>query len=281
MRLCVLDFAAIVLIFIISFVQRHQASKLHQEKNPMNSYTNKIFIILFFVIFFTSLSFPQDVDIIPYLKMIESGKKTEAIRELLLLKNKNPNDPNVMFLEAILTEDGKESINIYNKILEKYPHSRYADASLYRIYSYYFSLGEYDKAKESFEKLKEEYPISPYLKLAERNIPSENKLFAEKNVKKEKSPQPEKKNEIKKEEKSFNYKFTIQAGAFSKASNAISLKKSFENNGFLSEVKEKNVGGTNFNIVYVGKFQNRDEAENFLQVINNEFKLEGRVVSIQ
>jgi len=33
--------------------------------------------------------------------------------------------------------------------------------------------------------------------------------------------------------------------------------------------------------VYVGEFLSEDEAKNFLQVINKEYKLDGRVVRIE
>ena len=78
------------------------------------------------------------------------------------------------------------------------------------------------------------------------------------------------------EKKQIDYKYTIQAGAFSKLENAQSLKKDFQDSGFFSEIKEKVVGGTTFEVVYVGKFVSEEEAKNFLQVINSEFKLESR-----
>ncbi len=228
-----------------------------------------LFVFIFSTIFCSNI-FPQDVDIIPYLKQIEAGNKIYVEEELPSLISRNPNSPSIMYLEGVLTEDGEKALVIFSRILDKYPKSKYADAALYRIFSYYYAGGEYYNAEKCLEELKSEYPASPYIKLADRNIPEDNQT----SLSKEKSS-----NQLT-EENVPKYKYTIQAGAFTKPSNASSLKNSFEDNGFFSEVKDKVVGGTTFHVVYVGKFEDRDEAENFLHVINSEFKLDGRVVEL-
>lgn len=222
-------------------------------------------LLLFF--FSNSYLFSQDVDIVSYLKRIESGEKDDVEKKLPELKSKYPNSPSVMFLDGVLTENGQDAVSIYSKIVNSYPQSKYADASLYRIYSYYYALGLYDAAKKHLEKLKKEYPESPYIKLSDKNIPSEDEITI---VNKEQKEIPK-----------ANYNYTIQAGAFSKLKNAQSLKKDFDDSGFKSEIKDKTVGGSVFHIVYVGEFLSEDEAKNFLQVINKEYKLDGRVVRIE
>lgn len=214
--------------------------------------------------------YPQDVDIIPYLKQIEAGNKKDVEEKLPSLISKNPDSPSVLFLEGVLTKDGEKALITYSQILNKYPRSKYADAALFRIFSYYYAAGEYYNAKKCLDDLKKDYPVSPYIKIAEREIPSNDQI----------SLAAEKKSNRIAEENVSNYKFTIQAGAFTNPSNAAALKKSFENNGFFSETKDKVVAGTTFKVVYVGKFEDKDEAENFLHVINREFKLDGRVVNL-
>jgi tetratricopeptide (TPR) repeat protein len=229
--------------------------------------------LIYFLSFFLFLIFPesylfsQDVDIVSYLKQIESGEKNDVEKELPELKNKYPNSPSVMFLEGVLTENGQDAVEIYSKIVNSYPQSKYADASLYRIYSYYYALGLYDAAKNHLNRLKKEYPESPYIKISDGNIPSEDKITVEK---KEQQEIPR-----------INYNYRIQAGAFGKLQNAQALKKDFDDSGFKSEIKDKTIGGTVFHVVYVGEFLSEDEAKNFLQVINKEYKLDGRVVRIE
>ena len=231
----------------------------------------KNFIYLFiFNILFPSIVFSQDIDIVPYLQQIEAGNRKEVEEELPSLISKNPESPSVMFLEGVLTKDGNKVLDIYSKILDKFPKSKYADAALYRIFSYYYAGGEYYNAKKCLEELKSNYPASPYIKIADRNIPDTDQLaLTEENNANGMT-----------EEDMPKYKYTIQAGAFTKSSNAASLKKSFEDNGFFCQIKNKIVARTTFNVVYVGRFENRDEAENFLNIINKEFKLEGRIVDL-
>jgi tetratricopeptide (TPR) repeat protein len=207
----------------------------------------------------------QDVNIVQYLKQIEKGEVQEVKDRLAELRKSFPLSPNVMFLDGVLTENGQEAIEIYNKILDKYPKSAYADAALYRIYTYYYALGLYDSADKFLTRLKQEYPESPYLKMANLNS----------------AEYDENESQLPQNETIANYKFTVQAGAFTNSANASSLKKEFEDAGMNTFIKEKNVGGTIFNVVYVGKFINRDEAESYLQIINSRFKISGRVAELE
>ncbi|MCW8817564.1 MAG: SPOR domain-containing protein [Ignavibacteriaceae bacterium] len=214
---------------------------------------------------------PQEVDIVPYLKAIENGNVGQAKDALVDLKEKYPDDPSVMFLDAVLKENGQEAVVIYQNIVDNYPKSKYADAALYRIFSYYYALGLYDTAREKLKQLKESYPESPYINIADQN------LSALENTEKEEKSNAKEENKSVPEEV---YKFTIQAGAFTNLENANNLVSEFENAGIYSRLGEKTVGGTTFHVVYAGKFMKYEDAENFLQVVNSRFKLNGSIVPI-
>ncbi|MCB9257925.1 MAG: hypothetical protein H6612_01125 [Ignavibacteriales bacterium] len=92
--------------------------------------------------------FAQSVNIIPQLKMIESGGLDQAISDLNKLKQTKPGDPNVIFLEAVVTEDGEKSYKLYEMIYNNFPNSQFADAALFRSFSYFYALGLYKKAEE-------------------------------------------------------------------------------------------------------------------------------------
>jgi tetratricopeptide (TPR) repeat protein len=234
----------------------------------MNKFISIFLIIISFQ--FASPVFAQEVDIVPYLKMIEQGKLEEAKAKLLDLKTDNPKSSNLIFLEAVLTENGQDAVVLYQSLVDKYPKSTYADASLYRLYSYYFALGLYNTADKNFVKLKKDYPESPYIKMASVNV-AKSEVDETKQQTTETSAQNEK-------EKDYN--FSVQAGAFINAANAGVLKKEIESAGMISFIKEKNVAGTTFNVVYVGKFETRKEAEDFLPIANTRFRIAGRVVEI-
>ena len=235
---------------------------------------NKFFfpnLTLLVLILSISGLYSQEANIVPYLKAIENGNIGEAKQALADLKVKYPTDPSVMFLDGVLKENGQEAIVIYQNIVDNYPNSKYADASLYRIFSYYYALGLYDTAREKLIQLKSEYPTSPYIQVADQNL-----SLLDKSDNKELIP----KVEDTKQRTEENYKFTIQAGAFTNLENAKKLSDDFERAGIYTQMSDKVVGGTTFHVVYAGKFEKYEDAESFLQVVNTQYKVNGSIVSI-
>ena len=229
-------------------------------------------IILFvFSFLFAANIIAQEVDIVPYLKMIEQGKIEEVKAKLLDLKTDYPKSSNLIFLEGVLTENGQDAVVLYQTLIDKYPKSAYADAAIYRLYSYYFALGLYNTADKNLNKLKKDYPESPYIKMAAANVVKD--VVEETNEQTNTTPV-----ENIDVEKQFVY--TIQAGAFTSVANAASLKKEIENAGMVSFIKEKNVAGTVFNVVFIGKYETKKEAEDFLPLADARFGIAGRVVEI-
>ena len=118
-------------------------------------------------------------------------------------------------------------------------------------------------------RLKKDYPKSPYIKIAEQRTETTTMPLSAK-----KKPLPSKsKNKI-------IYNYTIQAGAFTISANAGHLKTRFENAGFYSTIKDKNVAGTIFHVVYVGKFETEESAKKALNIIDKQFNLQTRVTTI-
>lgn len=228
------------------------------------------FIFLLSFIFISSINiFSQEVNIVPYLKQIDNGQKVKALSHLAELKDDYPDDPSVMFLEGVLTENGQDAVAIYTEIINEYPNSKYADAAVFRIYSYYYALGLYGTANSFLNRLKKDYPKSPYIKIAEQRTETTTMPLSAK-----KKPLPPKsKNKI-------IYNYTIQAGAFTISANAGHLKTRFENAGFYSTIKDKNVAGTIFHVVYVGKFETEESAKKALNIIDKQFNLQTRVTTI-
>lgn len=237
-------------------------------KLKLNFFSPLVFLLLFFSY---GKLYSQDVDIIPYLKAIENGNIGQAKEALVDLKEKNPDDPSVKFLDGVLKENGQEAVVIYQDIVDNHPKSKYADTALYRIFSYYYALGLYETAQEKLKQLKSSYPASPYIKVADQNLSALEKTDVQ---------ETEKKVDEVKPEVEENYKFTIQAGAFTNLDNAKKLKGEFESAGIYSRLGEKVVAGTSFHIVYAGKFEKYEDAENFLEVLNSRYKLNGSIVSI-
>jgi len=219
--------------------------------------------IFFLFLLFVSKTFSQEIDITDALKQIEFGNIQNAKRTLQELSAQNSSDPSVIFLDAVLTTNGSEAFKKYSIVYEKYPKSNYADASLYRIFSYHYAMGLYKKAETYLSKLKTEYPNSPYIKSADRNIPDET--IAE-NVSEPQTKPAEK----------FNY--TIQAGAFLNADNAKKLCEQFKADGYTCEITTKEIGGSILNVVNIGKFANEEETKSVLDYLSDKYKINGRTV---
>ena len=252
----------------------------------MKTLLTKTFLLF---LFYSTIAFPQwesrysnELDITPYLQKLAAGQKTDVLVQVQDLKKKYPNDPSVKYLAGILEDDGNKAERIYESIIEHYPKSKYADAALFKVYSFYYSIGFYDKARSYYNKLKKDYPNSPYIKLAQKNIPKGNDLLTELEGKSAKpvNGNNDNANNISNtaNETKVDYKYKIQAGAFSKEENAVSLNKDFHDAGYDSDIIQKSVGGTIFHVVIVGKFKSDDEAQSFLQLINSKFNLDGRII---
>ena len=221
-------------------------------------------ILVFFTLIFTNV-IAQEIDISSALRQIEAGDIKSAQSTLIDLKSNKPNDPSVIFLDAVLTSNGEEALKKYSTVYEKFPKSKYADAALNRIFSYYYSLGYYKKAESYLSKLKTEFPNSPYIKSADRNIPDSEEVV-----------------ELTPEAKidPVKYNFTIQAGAFLNLDNAKKLSEQIQTDGYLSEITSKEIGGSILNVVNVGKFIREDEIKPVLEYLSLKFNLNGRVISL-
>jgi tetratricopeptide (TPR) repeat protein len=207
------------------------------------------FRIFLFLCFYTITIFAQEVNITPQLKLIEGGDFSEALEQLQELKKSNPNDPSVLFLEGVLTDDGNKARESFEKVYRNFPNSNYADASLYRLFSFSYSLGAYKKAEEIKLKLVNEYPNSPYIKAVNRNLPDENLNVAVSANQSDKT--------IKPTDNNPTAKFSIQAGAFLNVDNARKLNETFKSKGYYSKIFPKEIGGSILNVVIVGKFASK------------------------
>ena len=121
------------------------------------------------------------------------------------------------------------------------------------------------------ERLKSDYPTSPYIRNADRDIPDEEDKWTD--VKQTETT--EKKGEIK------NFNFTIQVGAFTNDKNAKVLINKLENEGYETSSTQRNVGGTLFTVVHAGKFVTRQEANIELENLKNNLLIIGHIVPIE
>jgi hypothetical protein len=222
----------------------------------------KFFLI---ILLFGHCSFAQEYDITPLLNKILAGDVNSVREETAGLKSQYPDDPSILYLDALLIENGEDASQQFSQIAQNYPKSKYADACLFRVYSYNYALGSYKKAQDYLFKLKQDYPNSQYIKIIDNKMDFEETDNTNVEVNNNTS----------------QILYTLQAGAFTNLENAKELKSDLEKDGYKVEIKEKSVGGTAFQVVYVGKYSDEKSAQQDMNKINNDFKLNSRVVQIK
>jgi len=237
-----------------------------------------MFYRFFLMLVFCSCIAAQGINIVKQLKMIEKGQINQAQVDLENFKSEYPDHPDVIFLDAVLTSSGSRAFKKYLRIYKVFPDSRFADAAVFRMFSYHFALSNLKKANNYKIILEDEYPRSPYIKIARKNLAGINILSIQNSKK-----QTFYNNNLNlvnesSEKMSSKYKFTIQAGAFISKENANRLKERFIQRGFSVGILKKDVAGSVLNIVTVGEFTTIEEAKTALQSINREYDIRGRII---
>ena len=111
-------------------------------------------IVFFFLL--ASFSFGQNIEL--YFSLIEEGKVEGVKENLPELISKYPNNPGVIYLKALLTQDGNLAIKLYKDLLKKYPDSKYAAFSAMKIGEYFYARGLYTQAATLLKNIPIQYP---------------------------------------------------------------------------------------------------------------------------
>lgn len=229
----------------------------------------KVIITLIFISSFSL--FAQSAEIVEKLKMIEAGKVDEVMDWYNNIDVAKYEDESIKIIDALLTMDADKAVKKYDDFQKKYPKSNLASLALFRIYSYYFSLGQYSKAKEYSDYLRKRFPNSVYVKnINESNLKDEN-------FEAEKAPEPIEIDTEKSEPAIQSQLYFIQVGAFSNITNARQLQKRLIAKKHKANLTKKNINGIDLNVVSVGNYKSLDEAEKALKKINEEFKVNGKI----
>lgn len=226
-------------------------------------------IIVIGILFWTTLpAFGQsnEPDIQKRLEMIEKGQVEQVRAELPTLLTNYQNNPGVMYLQGVLTTDGTEAAKIFQSIVDNFPKSEWADDALYKLYQYYYSIGLYKTADQKMAQLKQDYPYSAY---------AAGQPSSPKDAPTESADVVKSKSTVQK----FSTNFTVQVGAFSTLQRAEELKGFFEGKGYSSNIFTMVTNGKKLHKVWVGEFQNQDDALRFSAEIKKKFSLESIVVA--
>ena len=208
-------------------------------------------------------------DINSYVYMVEHGQ-TEKVGDLLPgLVEQYPNDPGVLYLQALLNTDGSAAVKMYQSIVDNYPKSEWADDALFKVYQFYYSLGLYRTAELKLAQLKKEYPGSRHLA---QSAEVETEQLPE-----EETPLATAETPIQSQE--TEGQFTLQVGAFSTQVNAEKQKLFFEDLNLPVEVINRVKDGRSLYIVLVGRFKTAEDARASGVEIKKNYNMESMVVT--
>jgi hypothetical protein len=222
---------------------------------------------------YTGVLAQHDDQITRLVIQVEQGHSDEVKKELEQLQRSSPNDPGVMYLQALLMTDGSEAVRVYQSIVDNFPKSQWADDALFKVYQFYYSLGLYRTADLKMAQLRKEYPTSRYIGQAAVEDTSSQ---ADEQDSVESIAGDTTRGEAISEVPSDS--FTLQVGAYSTQVNAEKQKVFFEDMNLPVEVINKVKNGVSLYIVLVGNFATADDAREKGAEIKKSYNIDSMVI---
>ena len=248
--------------------------------------------ILYFI-FLLAFTYGQNIDL--YLSLIEEGKHEGVKENLQELISKYPNDPGVLYLKALFTEDGDSSIKLYKDILKRFPSSEYAPKSAVKIGEYFYARGLYTQSANLLKNIPIRYPrFNDMQRLTNLMVNSFNAIGEADSAKYYglliKSMFPAIETNIDESNTKlaqvfdFNKKrkslgpYVVQIGAFSSRENAKRLKLQVSQLGHDVSINRVDSNGRTFYAVRVNRYKSKTKAERIGKDIKSKLGVSYRVL---
>ena len=249
----------------------------------------KIITFFVFAVFIQS----QNVDL--YLSLIDEGKSKGVLENLPELTSKFPNDPGVLYLNALLNKDGDSSLDQYKNIIKNYPESKYVPNAAMKIGEYFYARGLYTQSANLLKNIPVKYPrFNEMQRLTDLMINSFNAIGEADSAKYYgliiKSMFPRINADIKedamklsqvfdfKKKKSNRGPYVVQIGAFSSKENAKRLKLQVSQLGHDVSINKVDSNGKTFFAVRVNSYNSKRKAENIGKDIKSKLGVSFRVL---
>jgi cell division septation protein DedD len=226
-------------------------------------------------------------DVQQLVDLVNRGQGDVVKAELPSLLTRYPNNPGILYVQALLTSEGAEAVRMYQSIVDNFPKSEWADDALYKVYQFYYSLGLYRTAELKMAQLKREYPSSKYITSSAG--PEAVKPAAEAQKPQQKpaaTPPPAKPTaapaapaESPAQQAGETGLFSLQVGAYTALTNADRQKKYFEERGYTAEVISRVRDGRSMYVVLVGAYRTYDEAKARAAEIKQRLNIDSFVLS--
>ena len=253
-------------------------------------------IRIVYLILLLSISLGQNIDL--YFSLIEQGKIDGVKENLPELISKYPKNPGVLYLKALLTQDGKSAIKQYKELLKQYPNSKYAPDAAMKIGEYLYARGLYTQAATLLKNIPIKYPRFIGIQRATNLMVNSFNAIGEADSARYyaliiKSMFPnidtnisslKKKNEPLAQVFDFNKKkldlgpYVVQIGAFGNRENARRLKLQVTQLGHDVTINNVESNGKILYAVRVNRFKSKKQAENIGRDIKSKIGVEYRIL---
>lgn len=247
------------------------------------------------ILIFSTILFSQNIDM--YISLLNEGNSSGVKDQLPELISKFPNDPDVLYLKALLTQDGMSALEQFGNLLDKYPKAKYAPDAAIKIGEYFFARGLYSQASSYLSKVLTEYPNYPDVqRVIDLMVNSFQAIGEEDSAKyyiylyKSMYPGLDISDYGLRENNNYNSRnqrtrlssnqkhFLVQIGAFSSESNAQRLKLQVSQIGYNVIVRAIETNGRKFHAVRVVGFSSNKEAEKVGMSIKKKLGIDYRVL---
>ena len=252
-------------------------------------------LIKYLFIFLASFLYSQNIDM--YISLIHEGQSEGVKDNLPELISKYPNDPGVIYLQALLTVNGMKSLELYSKLIEKFPESKYSGEASVKIGEYFYARGLYSQAGRQLCVIPRKYPrlsnmqvvidmmVSSFRAIGEEDSVKYyssiyQSMFPNLDISKygiEKQPILNPRiidNEKRKEPKPY----VVQIGAFGSIQNANRLKLQVSQIGYEVEISPVQTNGKGLQAVRVVRYRSKSFAEKVGEVIKRKLGIDYRVL---
>ena len=239
--------------------------------------------------------FSQNVDM--YLSLIHEGQREGVKENLPELVSKYPNDPGVIYLQALLTVNGMKSLELYSMIIDKFPESKYAGDASVKIGEYFYARGLYSQAGRQLCTIPRKYPrisnmqvvidmmVSSFLAIGENDSVKYytgiyHSMFPYLDIDKYGIEKPmipiyQASNEVSTKEPE---PYIVQIGAFGSIQNANRLKLQVSQIGYEVEISPVQTNGKDLHAVRIVRYKSKSSAERVGDSIKKKLGIDYRVL---
>jgi tetratricopeptide (TPR) repeat protein len=253
---------------------------------------------------FAALSQISEEEILTLLERHEPATAHERINQAY---RQHPNSAVAAYFYGMFENDGATANKIFQDVATRFRGTVYAERALFRLGQYHFAEGTYNRARQYFTSLLEQYPRSA--------LASESSYYAAKSLliigtlpqaREELSrclekypgtwiakfaaedlgklqpagrePKEKKTLESPPASKKLQGLYTVEAGAFDDRLKAMSRQSTFSRAGYPTAIKNEPRGRKTVYKVLVGDFSDRNQARQFADEIQRKYKIKCHVL---